>query len=63
MVNEAYGQRARKVTYPDPNNSDLAARNGMNISEAPVSVHGNDGGDKLGDAESDDQGDRDVGRH
>ena len=46
------------MTYPDPNYSDPTTRNGTNVSEAPVSVRGDDGGDKLGNAESDDQGDR-----
>ena len=30
----------------------------MNIGEAPVSVHGDNRGDKLGNAESEEQGDR-----
>jgi len=45
------------VTYPDPDDSDPATRNGTNAGEAPVSVQGDDGRDKLGNAEGDKQSD------
>ena len=45
------------MTYPDPNDSDPATRNGTNIGESPVSECSDDGGDKLGNAEGDEQGD------
>ena len=45
------------MTYPDPNDSDPSTGNGTNVSEAPVSVRGDDRRDKLGNTESDDQGD------
>ena len=46
----------RNATYPDPDDSDPATRNGTNVGEAPVSVRGDDGRDKLGNAEGDKQG-------
>jgi len=45
------------VTYPDPNNSGPATGNGANAGKSPVSVGGDDGRDKLSDAEGDEQGD------
>ena len=46
------------MTYPDPNDSDPTTRNGTNVSEAPVSVRGDDRGNKLGNTEGQEQGDR-----
>ena len=47
----------RKVTYPDPDNSDPTARDSTDVSEAPVSVCGDDRGNKLCDTEGKEQGD------
>ena len=47
----------RKVTYPDPDDPDPTARDGTDVSEAPVSVSGDDRGNKLGDTEGKEQGD------
>ena len=46
----------RKAAYPDPDDSNPSARNGSDVSEAPVSVRGNDRGNKLGDTEGTEQG-------
>ena len=46
------------MTYPDPNNPNPTTRNGADLGETPVSVGGNDGRDKLGNAEGCEQGDR-----
>ena len=46
------------MTYPDPDDPDPATRNCTSVGEAPVSVHGNNGGDKLCNAEGEEQRDR-----
>ena len=46
------------MTYPDPNDTDPATLNGSDISEAPVTVRGNDGGDELSETEGTEQRDR-----
>jgi len=50
-------EREEPNDVPDPDDSDPTARNGTDVSEAPVSVRGDDRGNKLGDTEGNDQGD------
>ena len=44
------------MTYPDPDDSNPTARNGTDLGETPVTIRGNDGGDKLSNAEGKKQG-------
>ncbi len=46
--------RIRK-TYPDPDNADPTTRDSPDVSEAPVTVSGDDGGHKLGQAEGEEK--------
>lgn len=49
-------QRDEPDDVPDPNDTDPSTRNRMNVGETPVSVSRNDRGDKLGEAESGEEG-------
>jgi len=42
---------------PNPDDTDPATRDGLNLGEAPVRISGNDGGDKLGNSECGHEGD------
>ena len=44
------------MTYPDPNDPDPTARYRTDVGEAPVTVSGDDGRDKLRNAECEEQG-------
>lgn len=46
------------MTYPDPNDSDPTTGNGTDLGEAPVSVRGDNGRNKLGRAEGEEQRNR-----
>lgn len=45
-----------KTTYPDPDDTNPATRDGVDVGEAPVTKGGDDRGDGLGNAESTEQG-------
>ena len=47
----------RRDLLPDPDNTDPATRDGVDLGEAPVSEPGNDGRDQLSDTEGDHEGD------
>ena len=46
----------RTETYPNPDDTNPASADSLNLGEAPVAVRSNDGRDELGNAEGDDQG-------
>ena len=46
------------MTYPDPNNTNPSARDGVNLSEAPVGVSSDDGRNELRNGEGTHESDR-----
>jgi len=51
-------EREEPDDIPDPDDTDPATRDGVDLGEAPRAVGGDDGGDELGDAEGADEGGR-----
>lgn len=51
-------EREEPDNVPDPDDSDPSSRDTTNLGEAPVSVGGDDRGDQLSQAESEEEGDR-----